>query len=405
MENIPRERLQGLYSTRLLNISQNIIRELEEFTSDLQSLQKLDLSFNHITRINKDIFRGLQSLTELYLRGNWLSAISSEAFQSLNKISLIDLSHNYFEVIQLKMLLVLETQIKSLAFDENPLTCNCESQNVWKWMQDHYKIILKRSRNLRCEHPEDLRGYSFILLPSQKLCDVPLISRIAIQDIQTYSVVVSWQGRNQSGLSGYQVAYFSEQNPGIIRGKTLNANIRSTRLNHLTPGSRYSICVLATGNLGMTSSTGSSLPDARIAPYPEMPTNSIFGDELILNHLRSYMNDSITSKCTTVSTIEIFSAAIDSPFSNTYMGIADMLTRRLSLVVGCCIGFIVFIVLVSALGYIKTKKRPVIAKAEVQQAPQYISYDNFNTPGIEVQTTDMDINTITDKTKCQSNRE
>lgn len=93
---------------------------------------------------------------------------------------------------------------------------------------------------------------------------------------------------------------------------------------------------------------------------------------------------------------------MDSPFSNTYMGIAEVLTRRLSLVVGCCIGFIVFVVLVSALGYIKTKKRPEVGKTEVQQAPQYISYDNFNTPGIDVQTTDMDINTLTDKTKSQS---
>jgi hypothetical protein len=189
-----------------------------------------------------------------------------------------------------------------------------------------------------------------------------------------------------------------------IRGKTLNASARFTRLNHLTPGSRYTICVLAIGNLDITTSPGSSVPDARIAPFPEI-SHSIYGDEQIFSHLKSYMNDSLTSKCTTVNTIEIFSAAMDSPFSNTYMGIADMLTRRLSLVVGCCIGFIVFVVLVSALGYIKSKKRPVSAKVEVQQAPQYISYDNFNTPHIDVQTNDIDINTITDKAKSQSKRD
>lgn len=190
-----------------------------------------------------------------------------------------------------------------------------------------------------------------------------------------------------------------------IRGKILNATARYTRLNHLTPGSRYTVCVLAIGNFGMSTSTGSSVPDARIAPFPEIASNNLYGDEQTFNHLRSYMNDSLTSKCTSVSTIEIFGASMDSPFSNTYMGIADILTRRLSLVVGCCIGFIVFVVLVSALGYIKTKKRPVVGKAEVQQAPQYISYDNFNTPTIDVQTTDMDINTITDKTKSQAKRE
>lgn len=69
---------------------------------------------------------------------------------------------------------------------------------------------------MRCEHPEELHGYSFVELSSQKLCDVPIITRIAIQDIQTYSVVVSWQSRNLTGLNGYQVAYFGEQTPAIV---------------------------------------------------------------------------------------------------------------------------------------------------------------------------------------------
>lgn len=99
---------------------------------------------------------------------------------------------------------------------ENPLTCNCESQELWKWMQDHQKIVLKGSRNLQCEHPEELHGYRFIELPSQKLCDIPVVIRIAIQDIQTYSVKVTWQSRSQNGLSGYQVAYFGEHNPNIV---------------------------------------------------------------------------------------------------------------------------------------------------------------------------------------------
>lgn len=117
------------------------------------------------------------------------------------------------------------------------------------------------------------------------------------------------------------------------------------------------------------------------------------------------MNDSMHSKCTNVSTIELFGTAMESPFSNTYKGIADIVARRLGLFVGCIIGFLVFVVLLSALGYLKTKKRPVIAKADVQQPPQYISYDNFNVPSVEVQTTEMDINTITDKTKVPSKHE
>lgn len=83
-------------------------------------------------------------------------------------------------------------------------------------MQEHYKIVLKGSHYLRCEHPEDLHGYSFIQLTSQKLCDLPVIIKVAIQDIQTYSVIVSWQSRNQSGLTGFQVAYFGDISTNLV---------------------------------------------------------------------------------------------------------------------------------------------------------------------------------------------
>lgn len=144
------------------------------------------------------------------------------------------------------------------------------------------------------------------------------------------------------------------------------------------------------------------MPNARIASSSlgNLGAN-LYGDEQVFNNLRPFMNDSHTSKCTSVSTIEIFSAALDSPFSNTYMGIAEIVTRRLSLVVGCCIGLVVFIVLVSVLGYMKTKKRPIMPKDVVQQPPQYISYDNFTATNVEVQSTDIDINTISNKTTSQ----
>lgn len=184
----------------------------------------------------------------------------------------------------------------------------------------------------------------------------------------------------------------------------MNATARSTRLNHLTPGSKYTICVLALGNLDKSSLTAAAtLPDARVAaPIHENNTTQLYGDEHIFNHIRPYMNDSLTTKCTAVSTIEMYGSAIDSPFSNTYMGIADILTRRLSLVVGCCMGFIVFVVLVSGLGYIKSKKRTVLTKPESQEVPQYISYDHFPVQSMEnIQSSNAEITTISDKTKPQ----
>lgn len=50
----------------------------------------------------------------------------------------------------------------------------------------------------------------------QDFCDAPLIMKLAIQDIQPYSVLVSWQSREHSGLSGYQVIYHSLEVPDEV---------------------------------------------------------------------------------------------------------------------------------------------------------------------------------------------
>lgn len=92
---------------------------------------------------------------------------------------------------------------------ENPLYCGCESQELWEWLRDHQKLVQPETRGLRCEHPPELRGRVFLDLEPEQFCSVPLVMKLAIQDIQPYSVLVSWQSRNHSGLHGYQVAYHS----------------------------------------------------------------------------------------------------------------------------------------------------------------------------------------------------
>lgn len=62
---------------------------------------------------------------------------------------------------------------------------------------------------MKCEFPEEQRGKIFLDLETELLCEQPMVIRLGIQDIQPFSVFVSWQGRNRSGLYGYQVAYYS----------------------------------------------------------------------------------------------------------------------------------------------------------------------------------------------------
>ena len=90
------------------------------------------------------------------------------------------------------------------------MNCSCESQESWEWLRDHQKWTIDDKRNyLRCEQPTQLRGRIFLDMEPQQFCDMPLIVKLAIQDIQPYSVLVSWQSREHSGLHGYRVVYRS----------------------------------------------------------------------------------------------------------------------------------------------------------------------------------------------------
>lgn len=95
----------------------------------------------------------------------------------------------------------------------NPIHCSCESQELWEWLHDHLKWNLldeiSGKSQLNCNQPETLKGKDFLKMEPQDFCDAPLIMKLAIQDIQPYSVLVSWQSREHSGLSGYQVIYHS----------------------------------------------------------------------------------------------------------------------------------------------------------------------------------------------------
>lgn len=88
------------------------------------------------------------------------------------------------------------------------MNCNCETQEIWEWLRDHQKwSIDDNDYLLECEQPANIKGRIFTQMEPQQFCDTPLIIQIGIQDIQRYSVVVTWQAREHSGLHGYQIVY------------------------------------------------------------------------------------------------------------------------------------------------------------------------------------------------------
>ncbi|ENN72179.1 hypothetical protein YQE_11165, partial [Dendroctonus ponderosae] len=114
IEIIPQERLFGLNNLRILNVTHNRLKDLDEFPEDLKSLKVLDVSYNQIARIRSTTFNYLINLAELYLYGNWVSFIAPEAFRAVKALIILDFSRNYLEKIPVEALKYLETQIRSL---------------------------------------------------------------------------------------------------------------------------------------------------------------------------------------------------------------------------------------------------------------------------------------------------
>ncbi|XP_051160935.1 protein artichoke-like [Leptopilina boulardi] len=386
LESLPQERLKGLEHLRLLNLTHNRLKELEEFPQDLKALQVLDLSHNQINEVRKVTFQHLENLAELHLYGNLISKISSDAFRLLKKLRILDLSKNYLENLPLNAFRPLETQIRSLRAEENPLHCSCESQELWEWLRDHKKLVgggVGRNRGsgvgvndvesglLRCEQPPELRGLVFLDLDPHTFCSAPLVLKLAIQDIQPFSVLVSWQSRNHSGLHGYQVAYHALDNVEEVRGKMLDPSARSVKLSKLSSNTRYLICVLGLGNW----LPGGNEKNNVIGQFNES-REDIFETTSIPE-----MVDSLTSRCSEVTTLEAPDAVAssdESSLSDTE-GVKSILTRRLGLIIGCCMGFVFLVLLVSVLGYLKIKKQRETVKREMQPIPpEYISYRHFS---------------------------
>ncbi|KAK9884768.1 hypothetical protein WA026_008997, partial [Henosepilachna vigintioctopunctata] len=165
-----------------------------------------------------------------------------------------------------------------------------------------------------------------------------------------------------------------------IRGKMLDRSSRSLRLSRLSPGSRYLICVLALGNWAShRRETAESRLSAHVRPdtsNASRETMEVFSDAML-----PLLVDSLTSKCAEVATLDVpdsmpVGIGTHDLGSN---GVPSILTRRLGLIIGCCMGFVVFIVLVSVLGYLKVKKqRQAVKRDQPSVPPEYISYRHFS---------------------------
>ena len=130
---------QGLTNFHFLNLSRNYLDTslYNDTFQDQHNLKILDLSWNRLTKLPKNIFKGLVSLKELYLTQNLLIDFTVE-LAHIKSLGLIKLDWNQLETISESTRNIFDqlAQKHSLVLDlaNNKFKCNCDNMPFLKWM-------------------------------------------------------------------------------------------------------------------------------------------------------------------------------------------------------------------------------------------------------------------------------
>lgn len=177
LESIEVGSFADLVNLRWLDLSNNRLKVIEEFTFRGLSLQHLFLNGNRKIRLLGDSFEGL-STNGLYLHDCSLSEIHLEELMPLNStLRYLWLNGNELEKIDVRFLALFSGFIH-LRLGSNPLHCNC--QTVWlKEFYDKNGYIFKGAMPPSCLAPIKLRGRFFNELTLFDFrCQTPMFSRI-----------------------------------------------------------------------------------------------------------------------------------------------------------------------------------------------------------------------------------
>jgi len=174
-ENV--SRLEYLY------LDHNRIEHLEvDVFSGLNNLKYLYLTNNKLQYLHSDIFLGLPKLESVYVGnnkrlkvptdGNFINShslssldvsdcniisVSVETFVNASAVERLDLGYNNLKSVDISILEALP-KLSTLYLCGNPLHCDCQLQEVWRWCQDHNIQTEYVGKAPECDTPSEVQG-------------------------------------------------------------------------------------------------------------------------------------------------------------------------------------------------------------------------------------------------------
>uniref|UniRef100_A0A3B3ZND0 TIR domain-containing protein n=1 Tax=Periophthalmus magnuspinnatus TaxID=409849 RepID=A0A3B3ZND0_9GOBI len=122
--------LKPFHKLQVLNLSHNSLSKLTFKSDNAPSLKVLDLSYNHIMKLEDRLLTVGAKLNTLYLNNNKLTIINQSSFAS-----------------------DLRSEMETLYIDNNPFQCTCDSLDFILWLERSTIKIPQLTTNVKCATP------------------------------------------------------------------------------------------------------------------------------------------------------------------------------------------------------------------------------------------------------------
>ena len=124
----------------------------------LPKFQSLLLSKNSDLQIPTDHhFINSHSLRTLVISDCNVSSMSVQSLANVSTLESLDLSYNNLRSVDINILEALPT-LSTMYLYDNPLQCDCQLQEVWRWCQDHNIQTSNWEIAPECDTPRELKG-------------------------------------------------------------------------------------------------------------------------------------------------------------------------------------------------------------------------------------------------------
>ncbi|KAJ8403527.1 hypothetical protein AAFF_G00352990 [Aldrovandia affinis] len=174
-----------------LNLSGNAIGIIKvRAFGHMTLLRQLHLEDNKLSSLGNGVFSMLKSLEVLNLQGNRINSTEVGVFTPLTSLALLNLAHNHLSTIRFKTFLSIHTYSTHILLADNPWSCDCDLQRVFRKLRSIQRLFLDDYYNLSCREPPELQGYRLTEVDAE-LCIAETVTVLIITVTVLITVVAA----------------------------------------------------------------------------------------------------------------------------------------------------------------------------------------------------------------------